>query len=97
MEPIKDIRGNIIEPGDVLITPIGGCHLAETKLIRYTNRGCYISRAIPTYITSNLSGFPIKVPDFASYTDVNLQTKELYRHEKKIKENAFLIIKKHNC
>ena len=97
MKPIKDIRGNIIEPGDVLITPIGGCHLAETKLIRYTNKGCYISRAAPTYVQSSLSGFPIKVPDFSSYTDVNLQTKQLYLHNTAIKKDSFLIVKKHNC
>lgn len=91
MEPIKDIRGNIIEPGDVLITPVGGWHLAETKLIRYTNKGCYISRGMPRYIPGST------IADFSEYRDANLQTKLLYLHNKAIKKDSFLIIKKHNC
>lgn len=91
MEPIKDIRGNIIEPGDVLITPVGGCHLAETKLIRYTNKGCYISRGVPRHIPGSI------IADFSEYRDVNLQTKQLYLHNTAIKKDSFLIIKKHNC
>lgn len=88
MIELIDIRGNLIEPGDKLIRPIGGVHLMETRLIRYTPKGYYFSRPKVIEDKTGLLG------NYNQFRDADSQTEEYYINNKRIHKDCFLIIEK---
>ena len=88
--PFTDMKGNEIQPGDRFISPSpGGSYLEEKILIRYTNKGAYVTKPQANYSIN--SGY-----DFSQYRNADTHTKKMYVYCKTLRKNSTLIIEK-NC